>query len=722
MESAQESRPSQSKQTRISLSQLLLWAAGLIAILGLHSSLEAQQIILAWDASLSPGVAGYFVRYGIDSRQYDHALDAGPATTATVTGLNAGFTYYFAATAYTTNGVESDPSEELSFTVPGGVENTNSPTLNPLSNLTINEDAAMQTINLRGISGGLGGILSPGLEVTASSSNPALIPHPSVTYSSPAATGTIRLAPVANASGTVTITVTVNNFQPLNNLLSRSFTVAVNPVNDTPTLNALNDLSLDVNSGQQTVALNGISSGAPNESQPLAVTSFSSDPALLPNPTVSYASGSNTGTLSFTPVPGAAGTAIITVIVSDGQSQNNAVSRSFVVSIGTSSPNQLYLEAESGTVASPMVVATDPEASNGRYIYSQRSEQGTVTIGFDVERTDSYIVWCRVLSQDSSTDSFYVSIDGGPEEIYRTAVNRWSSQWQWTRINDETAANPRRFTLGEGPHILTFRGRESSTRLDAVYVTNDPEFVPLRLSVAPVSNPVRAMQISFQSSPGYRYQLQATEDFRSWTTIWSAPLAAGNEPFSFVDPLSATARVRSYRVRIDSTNLIEGLPSALPLNLAIAAVANPVRGMRISFQSTSGHQYQVQATEDFQTWTTIWNSPVAIANDLLSMVDTASTASKKRFYRVLVNPAGQFASASTPARMLIATEVCSSRSSGISFQSLTGSHYQLQATEDLRSWTPLWTSPLASNNQLLSFADTAQTAARSRIDRLQVNN
>ena len=47
--------------------------------------------------------------------------------------------------------------------------------------------------------------------VTASSSNPALIPNPTVTYTSPNATGSLAYTPVANTSGSAVITVTVSD-------------------------------------------------------------------------------------------------------------------------------------------------------------------------------------------------------------------------------------------------------------------------------------------------------------------------------------------------------------------------------------------------------------------------------------------------------------------------------------------------------------------------------
>ena len=83
------------------------------------------------------------------------------------------------------------------------------PTLDAFSDLTINEDAPEQTVNLTGISAG--GTESDPLRVTAISSNTGLIPNPTVTYTSPASNGSLQFAPVANQSGTATITVTVED-------------------------------------------------------------------------------------------------------------------------------------------------------------------------------------------------------------------------------------------------------------------------------------------------------------------------------------------------------------------------------------------------------------------------------------------------------------------------------------------------------------------------------
>ena len=171
------------------------------------------------------------------------------------------------------------------------------------------------------------------LTITASSSAPGIIPNPTVSYTSPNANGSIAFSPVANAFGTATITVTVNDGGTSNNIVTRTFVVTVNPINDPPTLDVINNLSLNEDPGLQTINLTGISMGAANEGQTVAVTATSSNPSLISNPTVNYTSPNATGTLTFTPVADASGSSTITVTVNDGGASNNIVTRTFSVTV-----------------------------------------------------------------------------------------------------------------------------------------------------------------------------------------------------------------------------------------------------------------------------------------------------------------------------------------------------------------------------------------------------
>jgi len=204
--------------------------------------------------------------------------------------------------------------------------------LDPIGDISILEDSGSQVVNLTGISSGAPNE-SQRLSVTVSFTDLTIVGNLSVNYTSGASTGSLSFTPVQNASGTATITVRVNDGGASNNIVSRSFTVIVNPVNDPPTLNEISDLTIDEDSGQQTVSLTGISSGAPNENQTLTVTAVSSSPQIIPNPTVTYSSPANTGTLSFVPATNANGNVTITVTVNDNSASNNIFSRSFSVNV-----------------------------------------------------------------------------------------------------------------------------------------------------------------------------------------------------------------------------------------------------------------------------------------------------------------------------------------------------------------------------------------------------
>ena len=206
------------------------------------------------------------------------------------------------------------------------------PTLDVIASpLNINEDAPLQTVNLSGIGTGAASEIQP-LIVTASSSNPAVVPNPTVTYTSPSATGTLSFTPVANAFGSALITVTVSDDGPLWNTVQRTFTVNVASVNDLPTLDAIGAVNINEDAPLQTVSLSGIGTGAANETQPLTVTASSDNTAVVPNPTVTYTSPGATGTLGFTPVANAFGSATITVTVSDG---SGMFLRTFTVNVAS---------------------------------------------------------------------------------------------------------------------------------------------------------------------------------------------------------------------------------------------------------------------------------------------------------------------------------------------------------------------------------------------------
>ena len=90
----------------------------ILALLAL--SPVAGAVTLAWDASTDATVVGYKLHFGAASGKWTIHVDIGNVTTArtTIPPLTAGATYFAVVTAYNAAGVESLPSNEVSFTLP----------------------------------------------------------------------------------------------------------------------------------------------------------------------------------------------------------------------------------------------------------------------------------------------------------------------------------------------------------------------------------------------------------------------------------------------------------------------------------------------------------------------------------------------------------------------------------------------------------------------------
>ncbi len=92
----------------IKLSVLLLLVFATICDAAPHN------VDLAWDASSDPDVVKYKVYWGVASTKYDSSTDLGNVNKTTVSNLPGGHTYYFVVTAINVDGVESQPSNEVS--------------------------------------------------------------------------------------------------------------------------------------------------------------------------------------------------------------------------------------------------------------------------------------------------------------------------------------------------------------------------------------------------------------------------------------------------------------------------------------------------------------------------------------------------------------------------------------------------------------------------------
>lgn len=131
-----------------------------------------------------------------------------------------------------------------------------------------------------------------------------------------------RPPPDANGAALTSFTVDLDDGLHLSN--PATITVDVTPVNDAPTVMAVAS-QIMTEDAPLALSVSGLGSGTPalragdpgHELQALTVSVVSDNPAVLPNPAVSYTSPGNTAILSLVPMPNAFGSANLTVTVRD---------------------------------------------------------------------------------------------------------------------------------------------------------------------------------------------------------------------------------------------------------------------------------------------------------------------------------------------------------------------------------------------------------------------
>jgi fibronectin type 3 domain-containing protein len=114
----------------------------------------AAQATLTWDSpEISTDVTGYKVYYGTSSMIYTQSIDVGNTTSHTVGNLLDGQTYYFAAVAYNSAGIESGYSNEVSTTTQAAPPDTtpNQFTFTDQTNVALSMVITSNAITVSGI-------------------------------------------------------------------------------------------------------------------------------------------------------------------------------------------------------------------------------------------------------------------------------------------------------------------------------------------------------------------------------------------------------------------------------------------------------------------------------------------------------------------------------------------------------------------------------------------
>ena len=345
---------------------------------------------------------------------------------------------------------------------------------------------AAQTINANASTGPLSFTVgdaetaAASLTVSASSSNPTLVPTGNIVLGGSGASRTVTVTPAANQAGTATIGISVSDGV---NVTAHGFSLTVNAVTPPATnsnvlaISAIAEQVIEGNTATAPVPFTVADNGSATSS--LTLTGSSSNPALVPNGNIVFAGSGTSRTVTVTPLTNQAGLATITITAAEG-SATAVTSFALAVNPVVASNQLVYLtlEANAATVVAPMVVAPDVKATDGDYVSSPTASQGSVTFSVDIPVAGTYVIWARVLATGSTSESFLVAVDGGATDIYDAAMYTASPWWQWSVVNGRNniaplTLNPRTFVLTSGIHTVAFKTRDANVKLDRILITND---------------------------------------------------------------------------------------------------------------------------------------------------------------------------------------------------------------------------------------------------------
>ncbi|HEY1121009.1 MAG TPA: fibronectin type III domain-containing protein [Haloferula sp.] len=339
----------------------------------------------------------------------------------------------------------------------------------------------------------------------------------------------------------------------------------------------------------------------------------------------------------------------------NAQGQESSFSTEIAVMHGTPSGNTdtsgrlVILEAESGQLNSPMTIYNG--TSESWVDSSIFSQLGWTQLSFAAPVSGDYHVWCRVKAPTEAKDSFFVSTDGGVEEVFHVygtttpPEGTRTNNWVWRRFH-VVDAGPRAYTFDEGSHTIRFRVREQGTLLDRVVLSSDPTFVPSD-ALPRSGNAVVVTGISenLTAAPGATATLAVTTAATGPVTYqWfkgSTAIANSNGPQLTLTGLTS-ASSGNYSVRLTSgtatatagpvvVSVSEG--AALPKFSVTRVSVNPDRSLSFTMIGGLGSDIVVEASNDMINWQPIGTR--LNESGVISISDPAATAgAKKRFYRL----------------------------------------------------------------------------------------
>jgi hypothetical protein len=108
----------QQSRTLIALRRIIVAVLTMVGCMAGDTAWAERKVTLAWDGSSDGTIAGFAVYVREENSPELARVDVGGSTQAEISGLKEGLSYTFHVTAYNPLGIESPPSQPISFFVP----------------------------------------------------------------------------------------------------------------------------------------------------------------------------------------------------------------------------------------------------------------------------------------------------------------------------------------------------------------------------------------------------------------------------------------------------------------------------------------------------------------------------------------------------------------------------------------------------------------------------
>ena len=155
------------------------------------------------------------------------------------------------------------------------------------------------------------------------------------------------------------------------------------------------------------------------------------------------------------------------------------------VELAGQSSEVLWLDAESGTIQSPMTVESSEKADSGQFIWfpneKELEENGFAKYTFLVQKPGDYTIWGREISNWGNSNSFYIAMDDSIDIVWNTTLGGYET-WIWDQVTTVSENGiqtvPAIFHLNAGQHTLYVKQREPGVKLDTILITDNQTYNP----------------------------------------------------------------------------------------------------------------------------------------------------------------------------------------------------------------------------------------------------